>query len=471
MLLVATSAQVLINSVVSPPEEPAPSAARIHKLQGCLQNAQNVSYKYGFAAQEWIQYPGGLYKASSTANFPASDKLSGALFKLNPGGLREMHWHNPNEWGFVLNGTCRATLVNQGSTHMVESWDFDNGDIWFFPGNFGHVILGVDPEFGCTYMTSYDQGDFDERLDAQGLSGWYIQAPAAVAAQVTPCTAQPTMQFAASEFDTPTVSDACLVFTMVTTSASEAAAALFPFAWLGLYLGLLIAYAAFGLPNTSMITANLVNGTNNFLPQGNLTELIAGDSTPSPVLAATSAPLTSQVNAMTHRYAFGTAGYLEVSTDGGTVRTADSQYFPASTAMSGSLVHFKPGALRQMHWHVNEDEWQFVINGTIETQLYSGLGALSGVNTLGPNDLGVAPAGLGHFLKNADPENDAWMILVFNNGSFTNLEIEDWIGNFPLSYTALSLNTSLDFVQQFNFSRSGLVAQGPAAKPDTIYTI
>ncbi|DBB11689.1 TPA: hypothetical protein ACH3X3_007070 [Trebouxia sp. C0006] len=400
MLLVATSAQVIVDNVVSPPEEPAPSA-----------NAQNVIYKYGFAAQEWIQYPGGLYKASNTANFPASDKLSGALFKLNPGGSREMHWHNPNEWGFVLNGTCRATLVNQGSTHMVESWDYDIGDIWFFPGNFGHVILAVDPELGCTYMTSYDQGDFDERLDAQGLSGWYTQVPAAIAAQ------------------------------------------------------------AFGLPNTSMITANLVNGTNNFMPQGNLTELIAGDSTPSPVLAATSAPLTSQVNSMTHRYAFGTAGYLEVSTDGGTVRTADSQYFPASTAMSGSLVHFKPGALRQMHWHVNEDEWQSVINGTVEIQLYNGLGALSGVNTLGPNDLGVAPAGIGHLIKNADPDNDAWMILVFNNGSFTNQEIEDWIGNFPLSYTALSLNTSLDFVQQFNFSRSGMVAQGPGAKPDTIYTI
>ena len=164
MLLVATSAQVIVDNVVSPPEEPAPSAvcrysypsldpACIHlyvpvplrvvdfatfrrwmfrstlfklggrnqTLQDCLQNAQNVIYKYGFAAQEWIQYPGGLYKASNTANFPASDKLSGALFKLNPGGSREMHWHNPNEWGFVLNGTCRATLVNQGSTHMVES--------------------------------------------------------------------------------------------------------------------------------------------------------------------------------------------------------------------------------------------------------------------------------------------------------------------------------------------------------------
>lgn len=70
---------------------------------------------------------------------------------------------------------------------------------------------------------------------------------------------------------------------------------------------------ALGIANISLITANLKNHTNNFMPQGNLTELIAGDTTPSPVLAATSAPLTAQVNSETHRYPFGTAGYLEVS--------------------------------------------------------------------------------------------------------------------------------------------------------------
>lgn len=59
-------------------------------------------------------------------------------------------------------------------------------------------------------------------------------------------------------------------------------------------------------------------------------------------------------------------GLVQVDTDGGTVRTADTQYFPASTAMSASLVHFQPGGLRQMHWHVNEDEWQFMLNGTVE---------------------------------------------------------------------------------------------------------
>ena len=36
-------------------------------------------------------------------------------------------------------------------------------------------------------MTSYDQGDFDERLNARGLSAWYTQAPAAISAQVPLC--------------------------------------------------------------------------------------------------------------------------------------------------------------------------------------------------------------------------------------------------------------------------------------------
>ena len=46
-------------------------------------------------------HAGGSYKASSVRNFPGSTKISGALFVLHPGGLREQHWHNPNEWATV----------------------------------------------------------------------------------------------------------------------------------------------------------------------------------------------------------------------------------------------------------------------------------------------------------------------------------------------------------------------------------
>ena len=70
---------------------------------------------------------------------------------------------------------------------------------------------------------------------------------------------------------------------------------------------------AFGLPNTSLVTSTLHNSTNSFMPQGNLTQLQAGDKTPSPVLAATTAPLQPSVSSQAHRFPLDAAGYVEVS--------------------------------------------------------------------------------------------------------------------------------------------------------------
>ena len=41
---------------------------------------------------------------------------------------------------------------------------------------------------------------------------------------------------------------------------------------------------------------------------------------------------------------------------------------PASTRMSGALVKAEPYALRQLHWHLGHNEWQFLINGTLEVR-------------------------------------------------------------------------------------------------------
>ena len=44
----------------------------------------------------------------------------------------------------------------------------------------------------------------------------------------------------------------------------------------------------------------------------------------------------------------------------------DTTNFEISDAMSGALVKLHPGGMRQLHWHTNLDEWQYVINGTIQ---------------------------------------------------------------------------------------------------------
>lgn len=58
--------------------------------------------------------------------------------------MREPHWHNPAEWAVVIEGTCRATFVDMNEFHPSESWNFEVGDVWEFPSNRGHAVLGLE---------------------------------------------------------------------------------------------------------------------------------------------------------------------------------------------------------------------------------------------------------------------------------------------------------------------------------------
>lgn len=77
---------------------------------------------------------------------------------------------------------CRGTLVEQGPTHPVESWDFQAGDIWYFPSNVGHAILGLNQ--GCNFIAVYNSGSFDEAVNSRGISNWLATAPPEIVAQV-----------------------------------------------------------------------------------------------------------------------------------------------------------------------------------------------------------------------------------------------------------------------------------------------
>ncbi len=59
----------------------------------------------------------------------------------------------------------------------------------------------------------------------------------------------------------------------------------------------------------------------------------------------------------------------QAESGGGWVIVADVTGFPISADMAGALVRLEPGGMRQLHWHVNLDEWQYVINGTIQVSV------------------------------------------------------------------------------------------------------
>ena len=56
-------------------------------------------------------FAGGTMRIVSMNEFPISTTMTGALFVIKPGAMRELHWHpNAAEWQYYLKGTGRMTV-------------------------------------------------------------------------------------------------------------------------------------------------------------------------------------------------------------------------------------------------------------------------------------------------------------------------------------------------------------------------
>jgi oxalate decarboxylase len=106
--------------------------------------------------------------------FPISKGIAGVSMELEPGAMRELHWHaTAAEWAFVDRGRVRTTVIDpQGHS---ETNDFDPGDIWYFPRGHGHMLecLGDKP---CHFILIFDNGYFSE-FGTFSISDWVGHTP------------------------------------------------------------------------------------------------------------------------------------------------------------------------------------------------------------------------------------------------------------------------------------------------------
>ena len=85
-------------------------------------------------------------KEATVAQLPISKGIAGVSMTLEPGVMRELHWHaTAAEWAFVVSGRVRTTTIDPHG--YAETNDFEPGDIWYFPRGYGHVLccLGDQP--------------------------------------------------------------------------------------------------------------------------------------------------------------------------------------------------------------------------------------------------------------------------------------------------------------------------------------
>ena len=113
-------------------------------------------------------------KEATVEQLPISKGIAGVSMRLEPGAMREMHWHaTAGEWAFVLEGRVRITVI-QPDGH-VETNDFEPGDVWFFPRGHGHMLqcLGQEP---CHFILVFDNGYFSE-FGTFSITDWLGHTP------------------------------------------------------------------------------------------------------------------------------------------------------------------------------------------------------------------------------------------------------------------------------------------------------
>ncbi|MGB0070299.1 MAG: cupin domain-containing protein, partial [Isosphaeraceae bacterium] len=113
-------------------------------------------------------------REATVEQLPISKGIAGVSMKLEPGAMRELHWHaTAAEWAFVDKGRVRTTVIAPGG--VAETNDFEPGDVWYFPRGHGHMLecLGDEP---CHFVLIFDNGYFSE-FGTFSISDWIGHTP------------------------------------------------------------------------------------------------------------------------------------------------------------------------------------------------------------------------------------------------------------------------------------------------------
>ena len=113
-------------------------------------------------------------KEATVEQLPISKGIAGVSMKIEPGAMRELHWHaTAAEWAFVIEGRVRTTVIDPAG--LSETNDFDPGDVWYFPRGHGHMLqcLGDKP---CHFILIFDNGYFSE-FGTFSITDWIGHAP------------------------------------------------------------------------------------------------------------------------------------------------------------------------------------------------------------------------------------------------------------------------------------------------------
>lgn len=152
-----------------PPEPAAPPLAG--------QNPTRQTHKWRLLADTPIvNNKGGKLWMVDSNKFPISKTFTGAVLELEPGALRELHWHpTADEWQYVLDGSVSVSMFGSHGRYRTES--LEKGDVGYIPQGYGHSLENTGDR-PCRVLIGFNSGIYED-ID---LTEWMAGNPVDVLA-------------------------------------------------------------------------------------------------------------------------------------------------------------------------------------------------------------------------------------------------------------------------------------------------
>jgi oxalate decarboxylase len=130
---------------------------------------------------------------------------------------------------------------------------------------------------------------------------------------------------------------------------------------------------------------------------------------------------------------------------GGSVKIVDRTNFPA-TNIAAAIVTLKPGGLRELHWHPNEDEWQYYISGNGRMSVFAA-GGHARTMDFREGDVGYVDKSMPHYIENLG-DTDLVFLEVFPTPEYQDISLTEWLAHTPSRLVDQHIGVGEDFLRK-----------------------
>ncbi len=144
-----------------------------------------------------------------------------------------------------------------------------------------------------------------------------------------------------------------------------------------------------------------------------------------------------------------------VRAPGGTVRITDSSNFPVSKTIAAALVEIEPGGLRELHWHPNNDEWQYYLEGEGRMGVFASSGQARTFDYRA-GDVGYVPFAMGHYIENTG-KGPLRFLELFKSDYYADISLNQWLASTPAELVRQHLHLDEEFMNMLSLKKNPVV--------------